>query len=119
MPTQIFAPAVNLKGLDYVERVEFSAVSSTMFDYKIIVRKIDEVLNHLSNVLTETQINSISSLNHAGEWHLSLEILCENLYEDELPISKQAYELLEEIGSTIKVEKDYWQVLKPQIKPDS
>ena len=90
-----------------------------MFDYKIIVRKIDEVLNHLSNVLTETQINSISSLNHAGEWHLSLETICDILYEYELLISRQVYELIEEIGSTLNVDKDYWEVLKPQIKPDS
>ena len=90
-----------------------------MFDYKIIVRKIDEVLNHLSNVLTETQVNSISSLNHAGEWHLSLETMCDILYEYELLISRQVYELIEEIGSTLNVDKDYWEVLKPQIKPDS
>ena len=90
-----------------------------MIDYESITQKLEKALYLTSNVLNQNQIKNISDDIHAGEWGLSLEILCENLYEDELPISKQAYELLEEIGSTIKVEKDYWEVLKPQIKPDS
>ena len=90
-----------------------------MSNYKIIVTKINEVLTLTNAVLTEEQVDSVKVLNEGGEWNLSFETLCDVLYEYELPISQQTYELLEEIGSTIKVEKDYWEVLKPQIQPNS
>ena len=90
-----------------------------MIDYKSITEKLEKALYLTSNGLMQSRIECISSCIHAGEWVEAFEILCSNLYEYELPISEQAYQLLKEIGLTIKTKKDYWEVLQPQIITDS
>lgn len=90
-----------------------------MIDRESITKKLEKALYLTSDVLNQSLISDISTYIHAGEWSLSFEIMCENLYEYELPICKQAYELLKEIGLTIKAKKDYWEMLKPQINSDS
>lgn len=90
-----------------------------MIDYEFITQKLEQSLYLTSDVLDQSLISDLSSYIHAREWGIYFEILCENLYEYELPISKETHELLEEISSIIKTEIDYVKLLKPQIKPDS
>ena len=89
-----------------------------MSNYKVIVSKLNELLSLTSEIFTENQIDSVSSLINAGEWNLSIETLCDLLYEEELPITKQAYELLKELGLILNMEKSNWEILEPQIVPD-
>ncbi|MEM7557323.1 MAG: MafI family immunity protein [Cyanobacteria bacterium P01_A01_bin.84] len=90
-----------------------------MINHKSIIEQLEKALYLTRDVLIPDRIEGISSCIHAGEWGIAFEILCENLYEYESPISKQVYELLEEIGSTLKIKKYYWENLKPQISSDS
>ena len=90
-----------------------------MIDYKFITQKLEQSLYLTSNVLDRSLISDLSSYIYAGEWSIYFEILCENLYEYELPISKETHELLEEISLIIKTKIDYVKLLKPQINPDS
>lgn len=90
-----------------------------MIDYKLITEKLEKALRLTSDALVRAGIQErVTGINddiHAGEWTIAFEILCSNIHEYESPISKQAYELLKEIGLILKAERHYWEDLKPQI----
>ena len=86
-----------------------------MFDHKVIVKKIDEVLHLTEDVLGKAQAENLSVYNHCGEWTIGFEILCDNLYESKSPISQQVYDLIKDIGISLNVDKKEWEILKPQI----
>ena len=54
---------------------------------------------------------------HAGEWNLALETLCGILIEEEIPINLKGYELLQELGSILNMERETWEMLKVHITP--
>ncbi|MEG4344574.1 MafI family immunity protein [Microcoleus sp. A003_D6] len=88
-----------------------------MFDYKIVVKKLNEVLDKLKESLSDTQIEFLQSYINAGEWNLALETLCDILIEEEIPIDSRGYELLQEVGNTLSMEKETWEMLKVQVTP--
>ncbi len=88
-----------------------------MFDYKIVVKKLNEVLAQLKESLSDTQIEFLQSYINAGEWNLALETLCDILIEEEIPIDSRGYELLQEVGNTLSMEKETWEMLKVQVTP--
>jgi hypothetical protein len=53
----------------------------------------------------------------AGEWNLVLETLCNILIEEEIPINLKAYELLQEVGNILNMERDTWEMLKVHVTP--
>ncbi|MGB3262867.1 MAG: MafI family immunity protein, partial [Microcoleus sp.] len=53
----------------------------------------------------------------AGEWNLALEILCDILIEEEIPIDLKGYELLQEVGNILNMEREIWEMLKVQVTP--
>ena len=89
-----------------------------MINYESTIQKLEQALYLTSDVLDRSLISDISSYIHAREWGVYYEVLCANLYEYELPISKQTHELLKDIALTIKVRRDYGKLLESQIKPD-
>ena len=88
-------------------------------DSKIIIEKLDRALYLTSADLIHERVEIISSLIHSREWIVGFEILCSNLHDFEVPISKETYQLLEDVGTQLKTENDYHEDLKPQIIPDS
>ena len=88
-----------------------------MFDYKIVVKKLNEVLAQLKEILSDTQIEFLQSYINAGEWNLALEILCDILIEEEIPINLKGYELLQEVGNILNMERETWEMLKVQVTP--
>ena len=90
-----------------------------MLDREGLTQKLEQALYLTSDVLDRSLISDISTYIHAREWEVCFEVLCANLYEYELPISKQAHELLKDIGLTIKAKRDYGKLLEPQIIPNS
>ena len=54
---------------------------------------------------------------HAGEWNLALETLCEILIEEEVPINLRGYELLQEVGNILNMERETWEMLKVEVTP--
>ena len=83
-----------------------------MFDYKIVVKKLNEVLAQLKQILSDNQIEFLQSYINAGEWNLALEILCDILIEEEIPIDLNSYELLQEVGDSLNMELETWEMLK-------
>jgi hypothetical protein len=49
---------------------------------------------------------------HAGEWDLALETLCDLLIKEEITIDLKAYELLQEVGNILNMERETWEMLK-------
>ena len=88
-----------------------------MFDYKLVENKLDQVIEIVKPQLSETQREFIISDIHAGEWNLALETLCDILIEEEIPIDLKSYELLQEVGNILNVERETWEMLKVQVTP--
>ena len=88
-----------------------------MFDYKIVVKKLNEVLAQLKEVFSGAQIEFLQSYINAGEWNLALETLCDILIEEEIPIDLKAYELLQEVGNILNMERETLEMLKVQVTP--
>ena len=91
--------------------------SKQMFDYKVVETKLHQVINIIKPQLSETQIEFLQSYINAGEWNLALETLCDILIEEEIPIDSRGYELLQEVGNTLSMEKETWEMLKVQVTP--
>lgn len=88
-----------------------------MFDYKIVESKLNEVINIVKPQLSDTQIEFLVSDIQAGEWNLALETLCDILIEEEIPIDLKSYELLQEVGNILNMERETWEMLKVQVAP--
>jgi hypothetical protein len=88
-----------------------------MFDYKVIENKLHQVINIVKPQLSKTQIEFMVSDIHAGEWNLALETLCDILIEEEIPIDLKSYELLQEVGNILNMERQTWEMLKVQVTP--
>ncbi|NJK67192.1 MAG: MafI family immunity protein [Microcoleus sp. SU_5_3] len=86
-----------------------------MFDYKIVVKKLNEVLAQLKESLSDTQIEFLQSYINAGEWNLALETLCDLLIEEEIPLNLRGYELLQEVGNILNMDRKTWEMLKIQV----
>jgi len=83
-----------------------------MFDYKLVESKLNEVINIVKPQLSDTQIEFLVSDIPAGEWKLALETLCDILIEEEITIDLKAYELLQEVGNILNMERETWEMLK-------
>jgi len=83
-----------------------------MFDNKIVESKLNEIINIVKPQLSDTQIEFWVSDIHAGEWNLALETLCDILIEEEITIDLKAYELLQEVGNILNMERETWEMLK-------
>lgn len=88
-----------------------------MFDYKIVENKLYQVINIVKPKLSENSIEFIVSDIQAGEWNLALETLCDILIEEEIPIDLKSYELLQEVGNILNMERQTWEMLKVQVSP--
>jgi hypothetical protein len=88
-----------------------------MFDYKIAESKLNEVINIVKLQLSDNQIEFLVSDIQAGEWNLALETSCDILIEEEISIDLKGYELLQEVGDMLNMERETWEMLKVQVAP--
>ena len=88
-----------------------------MFDYKIVESKLNEIINIVKLQLSDNQIGFLVSDIQVGEWNLALETLYDILIEEEIPIDLKGYELLQEVGNILNVERESWEMLKVQVTP--
>jgi hypothetical protein len=76
-----------------------------LFDYKIVESKLNEIINIVKPQLSHTQIEFLVSDIHADEWNLALETWCDILIEEEIPLDLKAYEVLQEVGNILNMER--------------
>ncbi|MBE9228796.1 MafI family immunity protein [Phormidium sp. LEGE 05292] len=88
-----------------------------MFDYKIVEEKLNTALYLVEEILPKEYIDMVrSDIEQGGEWVLALETLCDCLADQNLPISQQIYEILEEIASLLNLENRHrLEMLKPLV----
>ncbi|KOR34566.1 MULTISPECIES: MafI family immunity protein [Planktothricoides] len=86
-----------------------------MFDYKVVENKLNQALALVNDILSDNQTESIQSYIKAGEWNLAVETLCDILISDELPVNLKTYNLLEEAGVVLNMDRETWELLKVQI----
>ncbi|MEG3931027.1 MafI family immunity protein [Microcoleus sp. B4-C5] len=73
------------------------------------------VINIVKPQLSDTQIEFMVSNIQAGEWNLALETLCDILIEEEIPINLKVYELWQEVGNILNMERETWEMLKVHV----
>jgi hypothetical protein len=86
-----------------------------MFDYKVVESKLHQVINIIKPQLSETQVEFIISDIQAGEWNLALETICDLLIEEEITLDLKSYELLQEVGNILNMDRETWEMLKVQV----
>ena len=86
-----------------------------MFDHQVFVNKFNEILDLLSEQLSENEKEFLTSYMQSGEWYLALETLCEILIENDVTLNPKSYKIVEELGLALNLEPPIWQMLKPQL----
>ena len=86
-----------------------------MFDSKLVVSNLNEILSLVREGLSESQLDDIRTYVNVGEWNLALEVLCQMLYEDKLPIPSRAYDLFQEVGAMVHLNSKTWEIVKSQV----
>tara|TARA_R110002096_G_scaffold433381_2_gene652025 strand:- start:76571 stop:76840 length:270 start_codon:yes stop_codon:yes gene_type:complete len=76
-----------------------------------VVANLKQVLREVSTVLPTENISDSHDLLDHGEWGESLDLLCTQLYEYEVPLSKDLYQLIDTTGRMMKMEPSGWDYL--------
>ena len=88
-----------------------------MLNYQVVEDKLNNTLFLVEEILPKEYIEMVrSDIEQGGEWVLAFETLCDCLADQNLPISQQVYETLEEIASLLNLEdRDRLEMLKPLV----
>lgn len=90
-----------------------------MFDYRLVVNKLNEALSLVREMLSEIQVDDTRVYINVGEWSLALDFLCDVLHKEELPVPLRAYELFQEVGAILELKSQTWEKIKPQVTDHS
>jgi len=74
-----------------------------------------QLLNEMDSQLPTPIILNIKEFLENQEWGLAYEMLCEQIYEFELPISSELYENILSIGESMEMNPTIWLKLKSLI----
>ncbi|PIE24620.1 MAG: hypothetical protein CSA62_01970 [Planctomycetota bacterium] len=80
--------------------------------------KISDLLDELSVRLSEEEVDEIRELVEKDEEDAALESLCEELYENDVRISADVFETIEDIGKEMALDSSIWAKLQDLILPD-
>ena len=87
--------------------------------YSSAVKHLKEAIPLVSDALKKTdcpeRVKDIYEYIEYNEAGVALEILCENLYEWSCPVPRRAYDLIEESGTAMEIDKRYWEILIPLV----
>ena len=90
-----------------------------MLDQVAIARNLTEATTLVAKALEQAghpeRVKDTFELIEANECVVALENLCSNLHEFLCPVPQRAYELLEETGSAMRVDRKCWELLKFQV----
>lgn len=74
-----------------------------------------EMLLVLINPITQIDFEFISTAMRCGEEWIALEILCEQIYDHQIPISKEVYVLINELAKIMNISGYYLNLITPLI----
>ncbi|GEM_PF-3471445 len=75
---------------------------------KAIPKIIDVIIYELEGVLAPRDLSAARSLNEHDEWGEALDIICTQLFEYDLCISKSIFEKIERVGSAMDLAPEMW-----------
>lgn len=77
-------------------------------DFEQLKSDILELLDDLEVILHKVSLDQIRSFVSYNELKLSLEFLCEYIYEDQIVLETKYVTRINEFCEILKVEKTYW-----------
>lgn len=86
---------------------------------QIFMMKLFELLNETTKTLPSNDVRNITEFIENGEWGLAYEILCIQLYEYDIQISRGFYEKISSLGKSIGIQSSIWLPLKKLITNNS
>ena len=90
-----------------------------MHTYEAIEKHMMVLITRLTNTLDDVDIEYATELVHAGEYGVSLEFICEQLYENEYTITMDIYRIIVDLCMTMNIPKQHYEMLKENIKDSS
>lgn len=79
--------------------------------YRAMEQGLNELVGALTGVLSPTSIINVRLLLTAGEYGLALEMICEAIEDQRVPISSSQYEGIEALGQRMGMESGTWEGL--------
>jgi hypothetical protein len=73
---------------------------------------VAQLLVHVRSLLPETDANNAADLLKHDEWGEAFTLICTQLYEYDLSISQDVFELIEKTGKSMKLSPDVWVSLR-------
>jgi hypothetical protein len=80
-------------------------------DYDNLDKKLSHIVDSFKGSWCEVCIKDVSDLIYMREYKIAIELLCENLQEDSVPIPEDVYLSITEVCEIMHVESVYWKNL--------
>lgn len=77
-----------------------------------IILQLHELVNETKEKLPQYDIENILEFIDCDEWGLAYEILCSQIYEYEVSITREFYERIRFLGKKKHINPDVWQNLE-------
>ena len=75
-------------------------------------KQLRSLVEVFSGALPEANIADATELILHGEYGEALELICTQVYEYEVPVSADAYKVIEECGKRMQMDESSWSFLK-------
>jgi hypothetical protein len=85
--------------------------------HKINETQLRTLADMFSKKLPDNDIANARDLIAHGEYGEALDLLCTQVYEYEVPVSSEAYKLIEECGTRMQMEESSWTYLRKLVTP--
>lgn len=77
-----------------------------------VERQLRSLVDSVSNTLPEQNILDATELLDHGEWGEALSLVCTQLYEYDVGITLDCYQLIEGLGQQMKMPPREWEMLR-------
>jgi hypothetical protein len=84
--------------------------------HKINEAQLSTLADMLSGRLPDNNIADARELIAHGEYGVALDLLCTQVYEYEIPVSSEAYKLIEACGTRMQMEESSWSYLRELLR---
>lgn len=84
-------------------------------DFTNIEKKLSILINDLTSKLDSNIIDSIIESIKSGEYGVALEELSNMIFEYDVKISSSQFNSIKDIGTTMKLDSDVWNMLETLI----
>ena len=80
-----------------------------------IEKMLREALAKLAGILPDRDFQNALQNVDAGEPHVAFDVICQQLFEHNIPVPKDAYIKLIQVGRVLELPERNWTILQPLI----